>query len=252
MRVRSFGLLKRSWMPGMKSLSVHLGSRRWPLSLLAYSSADKCLNQGCDGRECLAPIPNICQDLHVSDGVGASYSDLHSLKRQGQPGKSLTAGQKREKKKPKKIRVVVVECMFAPVACTHSHAHTLALKRSHQDGMPAVFIYHGGAHLIEGLIFMGFANRTLPLPPRDRIWPSTHGESTIWHMQPLIIFSFQCCKYLSFHGCPPFLYPMYPPPSHHHSEMSLMIELSFTHFKWLLWPSAIKLFFPLWRLGRYM
>lgn len=71
------------------------------------------------------------------------------------------------KENKKKNKVVVVECMFALVACTHSHAHCLALKRSHQAGMSAVFTYRGGAHLTEGLIFMGSTNRTLPLPPQD-------------------------------------------------------------------------------------
>lgn len=152
--------------------------------------------------------------------------------------------QVRKEKKKKKNRVVVVECMFVLVACTHSHAHTLAPKRSHQAGMSAVFIYHGGAHLIEGLIFMGFVNMTLPLLPHDRIWPSTHGESTIWHMQPLIIFSFQWFFFFfTAANSSPFMVALLsytqcksssPPPRPHHSEMSLMIELSFTHFKWLL------------------
>lgn len=131
--------------------------------------------------------------------------------------------------------------MFALVACTHSHAHCLALKRSHQAGMSAVFTYRGGAHLIEGLIFMGSTNRTLPFLPQDRLWPHTHGKSSIWHTRPLLFFSFQCfiasdfCPFmvalLSIPSVNLLLPPPHPPP-HHHSEMSLIIELSFTYFKW--------------------
>lgn len=72
------------------SYRLHLG----PVSAyFQHSRADKR-----DVCEHLAPVPNLGQDLHVSDGDGTRYSDLHSLKRQGRPGKSLTAGQKREKK----------------------------------------------------------------------------------------------------------------------------------------------------------
>lgn len=97
-------------------------------------------------------------------------------------------------------------------AHAHTHTHTLSLapKRSHQAGMSAVFTYRGGAHLIEGLIFMASTNRTLTLPPQNRMWLNTHGESTIWHTYFRFLSTrfLYCGGFLSFHGCPPFCNPV--------------------------------------------
>lgn len=131
--------------------------------------------------------------------------------------------------------------MFALVACIHSHPHThtlsLSLKRSHQAGMSVVFTYRDGAHLIEELIFMGSANRTLPLLLQDRIWPNMHGESTIWHIQPLISFSFQFILIMA-DSCPFIVallsYTQCESSFFCHCKMSLITELSFTHFTWIL------------------
>lgn len=116
-------------------LSVRMDVRHWPLSLPTFSSAtDKC-----DVCECPAPIPNICQDLHSSDGAGALYSALRSLRRQGRPGKSLTAGQKGEKNRTGWWWWLSA-CLPWWLAHTHTHTHSRSKTISSGRNVGGVYL----------------------------------------------------------------------------------------------------------------